>query len=60
MNEILFFSVIVFFIGLSIRETQKASILQFKCAYYEEKLLNRGVDISHVKNAKSLKELIEL
>ena len=40
-------------------EVRNNAVLKFKISYYEQKLKNRGVDISHVESIKTLKEVVE-
>ena len=39
-------------------EVRNNAVLKFKISYYEQKLKNRDVDISHVESISSLKEVI--
>ena len=39
---------------------REAFISSFKISYYETKLKHRGVDIDHVKNIKTIKQIRDL
>ncbi len=41
-------------------EVRNNSILKFKISYYEQKLKNRNVDISHIESIKTLKEVRDI